>query len=338
MARAERLRPQSAINLKGRDLAYAVGMVETICWLAGTPNYLDDVREAVAEFFEPSELKQSRRLFEWLATQMSFQGISDEVARNYMDTHGRASWSAIARSLKAGPECALLDHYWSFADCRFQKSAATCSHPQLLHACPLPTFTFRNGRMNQLAYSLFLFIRDVAGGNLVGWIDDKLSDADRHTPTNLAESVIAPMRGIFGVSDKVLNMVMSSLLIAGTERNPLWGIAGGSMIAVDTLVHNFLHRTGILRRADALHPYGERCYGPQGCEAVIKAISAQIDARQFKPHFPRSFPRYVQRCLWLYCAREGLDVCNGTMIDDAKRCRHIECRLFDGCDRVRLRS
>jgi hypothetical protein len=32
------------------------------------------------------------------------------------------------------------------------------------------------------------------------------------------------------------------------------------MIAIDTLVHNFLHRTGILHRFGADHAYGSACY------------------------------------------------------------------------------
>jgi hypothetical protein len=38
----------------------------------------------------------------------------------------------------------------------------------------IPTHRLRNGRLNQTAYSLFLFIRDVAGSDLVGWIDARL--------------------------------------------------------------------------------------------------------------------------------------------------------------------
>jgi hypothetical protein len=34
----------------------------------------------------------------------------------------------------------------------------------------------RNGRLNQTAYSLFLFIRDIADGDLVGWIDRQLAE------------------------------------------------------------------------------------------------------------------------------------------------------------------
>ena len=44
--------------------------------------------------------------------------------------------------------------------------------PHLIDSCPLPT---HNGNLNQLAYSLFLFIRDIANGDLVGWIDARLA-------------------------------------------------------------------------------------------------------------------------------------------------------------------
>ena len=42
----------------------------------------------------------------------------------------------------------------------------------LLHhlpTCPLPLHPLRNGRLNQTAYSLFLFCRDVAEGELTRW-------------------------------------------------------------------------------------------------------------------------------------------------------------------------
>jgi hypothetical protein len=66
------------------------------------------------------------------------------------------------------------------------------------------------------------------------------------------------------------------------------------MIAVDTLVHNFLHRTGILHRFQADHAYGLACYQPGGCAEIIETVAHQIDARQFDRRFPR-FPRFVQR-------------------------------------------
>jgi len=108
------------------------------------------------------------------------------------------------------------------------------------------------------------------------------------------------------------------------------------MIAVDTLVHNFLHRTGILHRFQADHPYGLACYRPGGCRDIIETISRQIDARQFNRRFPRTFPRFVQLAIWRYCAQQRLDICNGNQIDDRKRCGNRGCSLYCICDRKRL--
>ena len=58
------------------------------------------------------------------------------------------------------------------------------------------------------------------------------------------------------------------------------------MIAIDTLVHNFLVRTGILARFDADHSYGAACYQAGGCADIIAAVADRIDARQFNPGFP----------------------------------------------------
>ena len=103
------------------------------------------------------------------------------------------------------------------------------------------------------------------------------------------------------------------------------------MIAVDTLVHNFLVRTGVLNRASAGHPYGPQCYGPRGCAAVLLALSQAIDARQFNNDFPKVFPRYIQHAIWRYCAGGEFNVCNGNRIDDDARCRNGDCRLYCSC-------
>jgi hypothetical protein len=109
------------------------------------------------------------------------------------------------------------------------------------------------------------------------------------------------------------------------------------MIAVDTLVHNFLHRTGILGRLGAGHPYGPASYAPTGCAEILERIAGNIDARRFNPAFPTTFPRFVQHAVWLFCAEGGLDECNGRQIDDRKRCTRNECPVFRLCDRVPLK-
>ena len=85
----------------------------------------------------------------------------------------------------------------------------------------------------------------------------------------MAAALIEPLREIYGVSDKVLAMALSSLLLGAPKKMVLWTEVGGSMIAIDTLVHNFLHRTGILARFNANHLYGAACYRPGGCADII---------------------------------------------------------------------
>ena len=120
----------------------------------------------------------------------------------------------------------------------------------------------------------------------------------------MRDALIAPLREIYGVSDKVLTMALSSLLLGAPNRMRLWHEVGASMIAIDTLVHNFLHRTGILHRFGAGHAYGAACYRPGGCAEIIAAVADRIDARAFNPAYPAVFPRFVQQAIWRYCAQE----------------------------------
>jgi hypothetical protein len=128
-------------------------------------------------------------------------------------------------------------------------------------------------------------------------------------------------------------MVALSNLLLGAPLRRGWADVGASMIAVDTLVHNFLHRTGILHRFRANHAYGPACYRPGGCAEIIEAVAQRIDARELNPRYPRTFPRFVQRAIWEYCAQQGRDICNGNRIDDRKRCTNKECSLHSICDR-----
>jgi hypothetical protein len=181
----------------------------------------------------------------------------------------------------------------------------------------------------------------IADGDLIGWIDAQLqaanSTASPNPLTRMRDSLIEPLREMYGVSDKVLAMALSSLLLGAPKKMGLWIEVGRSMIAIDTLVHNFLHRTGILQRFKAEHTYGLACYSPGGCADIIQAVAERIDARQFNPTFPQTFPRFVQYAIWRYCSQSGLDVCNGNRINDARRCESKDCRVRLMCDRVALR-
>jgi len=321
---------------------HATRLILRVCRLAGSTTIVDDARESLQDDGVRAAIlnRNTAVLFDWLFATFSYQGISDQVAADYMERHGQASWHVIESDLRHGPSCPKLQHYWVFHDCQYSKSRYTCAEPDHLPQCPLPNYWLRNGRLNQTAYSLHLFIRDVAGGDLVGWIDRRLQTAAKKSgPDRLAEMRLAlldPLREVYGVSDKVLMLALALLFLGAPSQRRRWIEVGGSMIAVDTLVHNFLHRTGILRRFRADHAYGPACYRPGGCADIIEAVAQQIDARQFNRRYPRTFPRFVQHAIWRYCAQQGLDICNGNRIDDRSRCGNKRCSLYSICDRIAL--
>ena len=129
-----------------------------------------------------------------------------------MRRHGQATWRAVRKNLAKRPTCPKLQTYWHFHGCRYEKTSHTCAEPDHIANCPLPTHRLRNGHLNQIAYSLYLFIRDVADGDLVGWIDDRLGQAnDQAAPdrsTRAGNALIEPLRNVYGVSDKVLAMAL----------------------------------------------------------------------------------------------------------------------------------
>ncbi len=331
-------------SIQGPDFDYAVTLVRTVCRLAGSPSYLDDLRTSLRRRGVVRAIKDhdTPKLFDWLVEALSFQGISNAIAADYMQRHGRATWRRIEQNLGKAPSCPKLKTYWHFHGCRYHKGSGTCAEPDHIAACPLPTHRLRNGNLNQMAYSLFLFIRDIADGDLVAWIDGQLADADDPAaPSRVARmraAVLEPLRHVYGVSDKVLSMTLSILLLGGGGDRARWAEVGGSLIAVDTLVHNFLHRTGILGRLNAAHPYGPACYRPAGCAEIIERIAESIDAREFNPEFPATFPRFVQSSIWRYCAQEAFDVCNGNRIEDTQSCNNVYCRLYGSCDRIPLHA
>ena len=200
-------------------LTHARSLILRVCHLARTAAFIDEAGLGP----EGKELRKALRsrntaaLFDHLVAALSYQGISDEVAKNFMDRHGLASWHVIESDLRSRPSCPKLTSYWQFYDCRYNKSRFTCAEPDHLADCPLPRSWLRNGRLNQTAYSLYLFVRDVASGDLVGWIDRRLGAADEPSgPDRLARmraALVDPLREVYGVSDKVLMMALSQLLL-----------------------------------------------------------------------------------------------------------------------------
>jgi hypothetical protein len=216
--------PEHGITHSSDRPLIATRLIHRVCCLAGEPDLIDEIRTDNGAIRSAIKKHDTPALFDWLMATLSYQGISDRVAYYYMEQHGRVTWREIERDFASQPSCPKLQSYWQFYGCRYHKTSQTCAEPDHIARCPLPTHNLRNGRLNQTAYSLFLF------------------------------------------------------------------------------------------------------------------ISTQIDARQFNPRFPKTFPRFVQHAIWRYCAGNGLEVCNGNRINDDASCDNVYCQVHRMCDRTALRK
>jgi hypothetical protein len=262
-------------------LDHATRLIHRVCCLAGEPELIDEIQTDNGAIRSAIKRHDTATLFDWLMAMLSYQGISDRVAHDYMEQHGRVRWHEIEHALANKPGCPKLRSYWQFHACRYHKTSGTCAEPDHIAHCPLPTDNLRNGRLNQTAYSLYLFIRDIADNDLVAWIETQLASAadpvDANRLGRMRHALLDSLRHVYGISDKVLSMALSVLLLAAPRTMKLWAEVGAGMIAIDTLVHNFLVRTGILRRFNADHVY-----------AVLPAIRLVVVPTLFKASPKRS--------------------------------------------------
>ena len=323
----------------GSVLARATKLVHEICCVAGDADLIENIRQegwpkplarSIERFDTPA-------LFDWLVRVINFAGVSDQAAREYLRKHASVTWLEVSYRLSKQPQCPKLLSYWHFHQCGYTKQKRTCARPDLIARCPLPKHKLRNGRLNQTVYSLYLFLRDIADEDLVNWIDSRLSQVspipERSRLRRWRESLLGPLRHVFGLGDKILSMAFSDLLLAAQDARTHWHELGGSFVAVDTLVHKFFSRTGIIKTLGVEHPYGPACYGEGGCKEVLGKIARRIDAQEFNKNFPKRFPRFVQHAIWRYCAIDELNVCNSVRIPDTQRCKLSWCRVYGQCAR-----
>jgi hypothetical protein len=310
---------------------------------------LDDSRRLLAKTDRASfaaglhELVRQRdtpALYGCLMETLSFQGISDQIAADYLARHGNADWQAIRRQLRTSKSlCPKLQSFDAYEDCGFQKLKASCNNPSLLPTCLVPRLPLRKGQLNQLALSLYLFIRDRCAGDLIGFMHQLISTAAREEGSDpiaaARQALLKEFSGIYGIGPKLAAMALSSLLMA--SRRTAWRKLGRSLVVVDSLVHNFLHRTGILAAFKCSHGYGSACYGEAGCAVVLYRLAAAIDLSAIEPKAPAYHPRLLQYVIWEFCAQIGRDICNGNHIDDHQACQRTDCPICKRCSRLVLK-
>lgn len=306
----------------------AVDLVSALMQITGTEadGGSAELQQAIVEHDTPT-------LFRLLTRGLGYQGISDAVARRYAEQHGDADWQTIETMLGRDARCQKLAGFEDFGDCRFAKTGPTCSNQSLLHASPVSRLPLRRGLLNEQAVSLYLLIVDRCDGDLVGHIDVTVDIAwEEGDPTTIGrEALIALLASVRGVSRKVASMMLATLLASADASRPRWHAIGRTMVAIDSLVHNFLHRTGILKVYQAEHRYSALCYGLGGCEAVIRDLADRL-AKNLSIS-----PRALQHAIWHFCAADGFAICNGKRIRDSAACQQLSCPLGLRCARIPLR-
>jgi hypothetical protein len=321
----------------------AVGLVQTVCRRPANKHYLDRTAQDVDESLGRAvESHDTARIYDWLVSGYSYQGISDRIAAEYIHRHGNASWPLLESVLRYHHcRCPKLGGFEAYSGCGYRKAANTCSNPSALPACPVAHLPLRKGDLNQLSFSLYFFLRDHCHGDLVGFIDELFATIDRLGLTDPVaakrDQLMDEFARVFAASTKLNAMMLSGLLLAGGRSRPDWIKVGQSLVVIDSLVHNFFHRTGILTAFDLPHQYGPRCFGHRGCAGIIRQLADRIDARQVNRAFPKNFPRFVEHAIWAFCAETEADICNGRQIDDRSPCKRIDCPVGGICARNQLR-
>ena len=312
--------------------------------LLAPKNFINDVQDRLdlARVSEAVTRRDRTSVTDWILSLVGRQGISNAAADAFDEVHGGITSDDIVAGLGSRPTCRRLRSYWHFDGCGYRKRAGACAEPEHMACCPLPRHDLRKGVLNEAGYHLTLFVRDVCSGDLVGWIDDRLATADPGVDVDdraavMCAAVIGPLTHIVGTGAKVWSMILAELLLAGDPDRERWVTTGASFVAIDSLVHAFLHRTGVLGRFGAGHAYGPACYAPGGCADIIGLLARHVDAREFNPGNPKCFPRFVQFAIWNFCSAGGWGICNGNSIDDRAACQQIFCPSFNDCDRLSLR-
>jgi hypothetical protein len=281
--------------------------------------YLTDSPEAQAIVDQMIHAKlphKSIKLYQYLMEAFLLSGGGDQSNHGYYAKQNhKPTFNRVKRALQ-GADCPKLAMFETFKGCGYRKGTRKCNEPAWLSTCPLPGFDMKRGALNHMAFSLYFFLRDVCRRDFYAYVTDHFGQAGGAI-NDLLETFIGKVTTIANVGPKLAHMALSCLFLT---TYPGWDYrqVGAHMIAVDSLVHNFLRRTGILGSYQLDHAYGPRCHAQNGCLGVIHDLAKHIDCREFNPTLPPDFPRFVQYHIWAYCGQAGENICNGNKCKPGK--------------------
>ena len=86
----------TAVEIDPSAIDHAVRLIDEVCCFAGSFDLLKDTRDE--ELCAAIERRDNAALFDRLTFSFSFQGISDEIAANYMRRHGQATFRSVRKN------------------------------------------------------------------------------------------------------------------------------------------------------------------------------------------------------------------------------------------------
>jgi hypothetical protein len=277
------------------------------------------------------------KLFKLLIRYFKYVGGSDYVADAVWDKmNPKPTYHRLKKEL-ASAKCPKLRSFGDFHECGYSKTNKNCNESKFLRKCPLPRYGMKNGKLNQMVFSVYLFLRDQCKGDFPGFVQGivgaeslkQLKGMKEDELGSAIRNLVGEMDQIFNVGPKLANMTLSELLSVKKVKGWDYSQLFPHMVAVDTLVHEFLHRTGTLKLYGLEHKYGESvCHSQNGCVGVINNISRQIDCKRYSEEYPEYYPRMVQVCIWKFCTDScNKNNCKYDQLDDL-------CEFYDWCEHL----
>ena len=233
-----------------------------------------EIQAIIDQMIHGEPQHKSIKLYEYLLGCFLFAGDVDQSNYScYAKQRVKPTVNRVKGALQAA-QCPKLATFEAFTGCGYQKTKPSCRKPAFLSSCPLPAFDLKLGSLNQMAFSLYFFLRYVAGGDFYTLATQhfgqgQLTDGEI---SNRLQGFIEKVTTIANVGPKLAYMALSGLFLT---RYHGWDYrrVGLHMIAVDSLVHNFLHRTGIPGFYQLDHAYEPRCHTEKGCLGVIQDLA-----------------------------------------------------------------
>src|ERR1700694_3061098 len=125
-------------NAESSAINHAVRLIHAVCGLAGSPTLIDEIRAELRAEKVRAAIRHhnTAAVFDLLMAGLSYQGIFNQAAHDYMERHGRAAWHDIEQKLGRGASCPKLKSSWHFHDCRYDKVSRRWAEPDTLRRGP----------------------------------------------------------------------------------------------------------------------------------------------------------------------------------------------------------